>query len=62
MTGMRCSFCVELPMENSQHSPEHVWPSPENPSLHLQLYIQHLNHICVLPDCTHHRLKEKKLK
>ena len=22
-------------------------------------YIQHLNHICVLPDCTHQRLKEK---
>ena len=24
------------------------------------LYIQHLNHICVFPDCTHQRLKEKK--
>ena len=30
-------FCIELLMDNSQHSPEHVWPSPENPSLHLQL-------------------------
>ena len=36
-TGMGCGFCIELLMDNSQHSPEHVWPSPENPSLHLQL-------------------------
>ena len=36
-TGMRCGFCVELLMDNSQHPPVHVWPSPENPSLHLQL-------------------------
>ena len=34
---MRRGFCIELLMDNSQHSPEHVWPSPENPSLHLQL-------------------------
>ena len=35
-TGLRCGFCVELLMDNIQHTPEHVWPSPENPSLHLQ--------------------------
>ena len=61
---MRCGFCVKLLIVNTHLS---TFGNLLKILLYIcscriqgYLYIQHLNHICVFPDCTHQRLKEKK--